>query len=428
MDKAGKWLVIAVLLSGVGYGGYFIAQREVFPSDVQHGACSKRFSKDALDTSLTLGTKFLVANQRPLGNFNYEYDWKTKKLNPDDSQVRQAGALWGLSLLYHNSRDPAFVTPILKGMEFFAKNSLTSPAGGKYIVYPGDRQGSLGTVALVALAHVDFLRSAPPIPPEVRARLMGDAAGYLKQILAARRPDGLFSQSYTHEDGRPKGGPSSYYDGESLLALIKTAKYLPKVSPLGDDLKAEVVRLGTAGHEANVVKALEKARDSDVTKGYYQWSSMSFYELATSGWPDTERFGGYLLDLADWMIDVHKTLYRTRNTGYAYEGIVSAFAWAQQRGDRRAGKYLCTIERGLEKLTGWQVGHPFAEALKDGAADPLALGGVQNEAGAAPLRIDVAQHQMHAVILARRHVFGVQPAAAPTVIDGPLVPVGDAGE
>ena len=37
--------------------------------------------------------------------------------------------------------------------------------------------------------------------------------------------------------------------------------------------------------------------------------------------------------------------------------------------------------------------------------DPPAIGGVQNHRRESPLRIDVTQHQMHAVILAHRYVY-----------------------
>jgi hypothetical protein len=42
--------------------------------------------------------------------------------------------------------------------------------------------------------------------------------------------------------------------------------------------------------------------------------------------------------------------------------------------------------------------------------DPLAVGGVMNAASEPPLRIDVAQHQMHAVILALQHVYAAESA------------------
>ena len=88
---------------------------------------------------------------------------------------------------------------------------------------------------------------------------------------------------------------------------------------------------------------------------------MAFFELATSGWPDTEKYGDYVMELADWMIDVHKTLKRRRNTAYAYEGIIHAYELAVQRKEtQRAEKYAQVIETGLRKLTSWQVGGPLA--------------------------------------------------------------------
>ena len=55
-------------------------------------------------------------------------------------------------------------------------------------------------------------------------------------------------------------------------------------------------------------------------------------------------YGDTLLRLADWMIDEHGTLWRLRNTGYAYEGIIHAYALAKQRGDARAAIYACVTD------------------------------------------------------------------------------------
>jgi UDP-N-acetylmuramoyl-tripeptide--D-alanyl-D-alanine ligase len=77
-----------------------------------------------------------------------------------------------------------------------------------------------------------------------------------------------------------------------------------------------------AGFRLYVVAARQKDDDSNTTKGFYQWSSMAYFELATSGWSDVDKYGDWLIELADWMIDVHRTLTRERNTGYAYEGII----------------------------------------------------------------------------------------------------------
>ncbi len=59
------------------------------------------------------------------------------------------------------------------------------------------------------------------------------------------------------------------------------------------------------------------------------------------------------------------------------------------------------------KLTSWQVGSSVANKYIRSVKheDLKAIGGVQNHKKESTLRIDVAQHQMHAVVLALKCVF-----------------------
>ena len=175
-----------------------------------------------------------------------------------------------------------------------------------------------------------------------------------------------------------------------------------------EDLQPIIIASADAGYHHNIQEALQEDPDSSTTKGYYQWSSMIFFEIATSGWSGTEKYGDYVIELANWMVDVHKTLKKTRNTAYAYEGIIHAYQLAVQRNDtEHIKKFAHVIETGLTKLTSWQVGSPLMNGFirSQSTNNPLAIGGVQNHSRESPLRIDVAQHQMHAVILARRYVY-----------------------
>ncbi len=368
------------------------------------GICSKRLSREILDRSLEIGTQFMLNNQKPEGNFNYEYHWIRQKQNPEDSQVRQAGALWGLTLIYQDRPTPVVAEAIEKALAFFERLSRLTPDGARYIVYPGDSVNSTGTVALCALAHIDYLRAVGPQLSDTKyQKYQQHLDEYLKFLVNARTDEGVWYRYYRIEDGQPFGEHTPYFDGESLLALVKAAKYLGR-----DALKSVALDAAQMGYRINIRDALRAHPDSRITKGYYQWSSMAFFELATSGWPDTEKYGDYVLDLADWMIDVHRTLQRTRNTAYAYEGIIHAYELAVQRQDtKRTKKLACVIDTGLEKLTSWQVGGPIPNKFirQHGTDDPLALGGVQNHRSQPTLRIDVTQHQMHAVILARRYVY-----------------------
>jgi UDP-N-acetylmuramoyl-tripeptide--D-alanyl-D-alanine ligase len=234
-------------------------------------------------------------------------------------------------------------------------------------------------------------------------------------------------------DGHREGiRPSPYYDGESLLAITKAAKYLGP-----DYVHLWPIAAGTARslHQVHVVESLEEDPDSDDTKGVYQWLSMALFELATVTFGDgrgydlpssieetynAPQLGAWLVKMALWMVDVHKTLQKSLNTGYAYEGIVPAWAWASQDANREdtARKLHCAIEKGLGRLIMWQVG--MGEVEKGGEDDEVGewdgvsgLGGVQNAEKESGLRIDVTQHQMHATILARRLVYPQKGATWP---------------
>jgi UDP-N-acetylmuramoyl-tripeptide--D-alanyl-D-alanine ligase len=371
------------------------------------GACEWRVTKEELVRSVELGTKFLLAHQREPGNFDYLYDWKTKTYSNEDNDVRQAGALWALALLQGYAGPPAAppeLRPALeKGLAFFDKTAAEPSSGVRFPVYvvPGakENQGSTGTAALVALSMLDYVRGLPPGSPQ-RETWTAKAKAYVKFLAQTRTESGLWFSKFHYDGGAGFGRHSPYSDGESLLALVIAMKYLGQ-----DDLAPVVKAAAEAGHKVNVDEALAKDEDSDETKGFYQWSSMAFYELATSPMGKDGPYGDWLVSLADWMLDVHHVLEKGRNTAYAYEGIVSAYAWAKATGDSaRAAKYECAIHHGLSVLMSWQVGHPRATELGP-SDDPKAIGGIQNHKTEPGLRIDVTQHQMHATMMAIQHLF-----------------------
>jgi UDP-N-acetylmuramoyl-tripeptide--D-alanyl-D-alanine ligase len=366
------------------------------------GQCEKHLSRPVLDRSIALGTRYVLAHQRPEGNFDYEYDWREKSLSGDDNEVRQAGALWGLTLLYASTPTPELAAAIERGLGFFEEHSKLVKGGARCSTYPTSNEGITGTVALIALAHTDYLRARSDLPSERRALLEQRLGEYLKLLVRAVHSSGRWFSKYDLSSCKPRGEPSPYSDGEALLALVKAAKYLGH-----QELLPTIMTGAAAGKALNIEQAREQDADSDVTKGYYQWSSMAFFELATSDFPDTRVYGDAVLELADWIIDTHHILTRTRNTGYAFEGIVHAYVLAKQRGDARQAKFGCAIDIGLERLIGWQVGGPLPNRVTggSGSADPKALGGVQNAAFEPGLRIDVVQHQMHATLLARKYVY-----------------------
>ena len=357
-----------------------------------------------LDKSLELGTEFILNNQKPEGNFNYEYDWINQLMNTADSEVRQAGALWGIALIYNDNPTTRLREAFEKGFEFFENYSVEGNDGSKWIEYPNiESFGRTGTVALLSLSIIDFLRSAEDVDKEFEEKLTSNLDKYLKFLISLRLDNGQFHQSYYLNNGTGYGSPSPYFDGETLLALAKAAKYMDK-----HELIPMILDSANSTYIAHVIEALIIDPDSSITKGFFQWGCMSYFEIETTDWINTDKYSNNIIYLTDWMIDVHRTLERTRNTAYAYEGIIHAYEIARRNNcSFHIEKYFSVIDEGLYKLTTWQVGGPIPNTFLQNhtTSDKFAIGGIMNQKEEPPLRIDVTQHQMHAVILAQKYVY-----------------------
>jgi len=287
---------------------------------------------------------------------------------------------------------------VLRGLAYFSEHSLLTPNGRRFVRFPGDGDGDSGAVALVALSLIDFLRAEPV---DQHAPLRKQLDEYLLFLQSLERPDHRFFRQYLSSTGEGWGQASPYFDGEILLACVKAVRFLQR-----EDLQPRILRAADASYAACASEAVQQHRDDPDTKGYFQWACLAFAELHASHWPQTESYAQRTIDLAHWMIDVHKPLERPGNTAYAYEGIITAFSLARELGDvRDEEKFGRVIDEGLSTLTTWQVGSTHANAyLRDNPHfDPPCLGGVLGAADKPWLRIDTTQHQMHAVILARRY-------------------------
>jgi len=369
-------------------------------------------TREILNTSMSLGSSFLVNNQKSAGNFNYEYDFVTKTFPPGDNQVRQAGALWGVSLIFAYTQDPEIRKALDKSLKFFFKYTREGNVpGSRAIFYNDEISCKTGTVALVSLGIIEYLRAEKEgrvvLKESYRQLLEDNLRGYIQHLLSIQLNNAHFADSYI-SNGKKKSISSKYNpyaDGEVLLTLIKAAKYL--------DYK----ELKTVFQDSAFLIAKDYTMDqwpynpdSNLTKGFYQWSSMAFWEYQDAGWEDSEYYGDYVVNMAWWMIITHRTLQRTRNTAYAYEGIVLAYQIAKVRNNENAFSTLAfTIDKGLAKLTSWQVGGPlesrnkFLSSFEEFPA--VSIGGIMNHRKEPLLRIDVTQHQMHALILALKYRY-----------------------
>lgn len=379
-------------------------------------ALELKMNRDLLEKSYEAGCGFLVKWQLPEGNFRYMYDWMEGTWVEDDHQVRQAGSLWGVSTCYRYRPSPEAKAALDKGLKFWFDATVAGPEEGTLTLkYRDEDDVHSGTVALVALSIVEYLKADAELDPAYKTELEGKLDGYLKFIRSLQMKNGHISDRWYHSRGKGRNRHSPYYDGESLLAMTKAAREL--------DLKwlvPTIEKAAPAMAKTYTVDSWDDDRDSKETKGFFQWGSMAFVEYTLAKWNDYELFGDVALSLGWWMTHTHSTLKRRRNHAYAIEGLISAWRIANMRGDVPAQTdLLYTLDRSLYKLNQWQIGGPLAGEnkflTKENPQDPMTMGGVMNAArpSGAPvkkdvshqLRIDVTQHQMHATTLALEEVY-----------------------
>ena len=340
-------------------------------------------SHDQLADAYRLGVQYLLAAQTPAGDFTYAYDWVADRVVPGNNLVRQAGAAWVLALAYQRDPSPDLQAAVERSLGYFDRGHGTTPDGARYVRIPGHVSDGIGAIALVSLAELAYIRTGRGDVAEHTARL----DGYLRFILAARRDDGMLFGTYATDDGAHAGDPSPYGDGEALLALAMTARYLDR-----EDLRttiADFARAAVTGH-------------ADETKAFYQWSTMALYELIGTGWPEFQPYAKAIFDMTDWELGAHHLVRRKSNVAYALEGLIPAAELARSLGDTdRADRYARAVQQLLGKLLALQIGSATANGFIR-AHDPerRAIGGVQSERSDPVLRIDVTQHQTHAVMQA----------------------------
>jgi hypothetical protein len=356
-----------------------------------------------LEASLDLGTRFLQAMQRAAGNFEYEYDWQRRAYSELDNQVRQAATLWGLTVILSHRADPALAQTCRAGLEFFAAHSACNEARGRYVRYPDAEIGQMGTVALVALSILEYLRAGAAADRQEYERWDRQLDEYLRFLVDGRHPSGLWFGSYTLAEGVPTGAPSPYYDGESLLALSRAARHLDR-----GELVDEIMQAAASGYRRNVLLALRNDPGAPTVRTYYQWATMAYYEMVEAAWSGTEQYVDVIYYMTDHMVHACGIARSQYNTGATLEGVVHALALAVRRGDElRAREYRDVVEQGLANALSLQIGAERANAFIRGGApwDEPAIGGVQHYPDRPLLRIDFAQHQLHAVLLALSHLF-----------------------
>lgn len=366
-------------------------------------APTEKLTPAILDQSIARGRDYMIAVQRPAGNFIYEVNYRTGARSWDDNVVRQAGAMWALAALHRHAPSEQSRAAVERGLAFFEDHSRGRKDGRRLIQYSGDglrsdSESPTGALALVALAHIEFIAAEPDHPQADRYRDLSNQ--YLAMLMSLRRRDGHFYPAYHARLGRPiRAAPSPFFDGEGLLALAKAVNVLDR-----EDLRAAAVASATAMHRDN----FEDVKSASKRLQYYQWGAMAYFEMDASGWPDRRENMQRSVDMASWTARHIRENPPSYNNAATYEGLIAAWAHAERYDDQTlAGPLRVQIEEAMVRLTALQVGgpipHPFIQS--NPPETDMTRGGVLTNTQTQRLRIDVTQHQMMAAMLARQYLF-----------------------
>ena len=361
--------------------------------------------------ALEKSRNYYLNSQREEGNFIYSVDLETGRVSKKDNPVRQAGALWGLACLNRDRFNEPTRQAVTKGIQFFFQNIQTLKSGKRCVVYPGEERISTGMVALYCLALTDFLRG--------QERYLDDKAKeeyrrilriHLEYLQSLELPDGSWACIYDVAANiqEPEGSP--YYDGEALLAYCKAARYLghTELIPRINEALPKLI----AKYTADIWE--DPCRTHDASKGFYQWCCMALNEYVLAGWtPHRELAIDTSLAYSNWLIHHEKVTDRSGNTAYAVEGLLASWNIADITGNRAAQKRIQqTVFDIMGNLMTWQYEGPFMkqnpvlQKLAAGKKPQTAyIGGITASLHDPVVRIDIQQHQTHAMLLMLDYMF-----------------------
>lgn len=364
-------------------------------------------TRQSLIHAIEMGRSYYLNHQKPEGNFIYALDIENGEIIDKDNQVRQAGALWGLSCLNRDRFNEPTRRAVLLGIDFFESQVQTLPTGEKCFVYPNENAISTGAVALFCLSLTEFLYGQEKyLDEKVKAKYRSILDTHLEFLRSMEMKNGSWARAYDVASGFRENNSSPYYDGEALLAYCKMARYLGYTN-LIERINYSLPLLA----KKYTVDSWSEGGDVNQTKGFYQWGCMAFAEYGEAAWtPHGALAKDAALALSWWIIHENQLAHRLGNTSYAIEGLIGAWRLTKLTGDTENQKKLgAVIEQIMSKLMTWQYKGPFMKfnevlsAIKK--APPSADGGITYSKADTMVRIDVQQHQMHAMLLMLKYMF-----------------------
>ena len=364
-------------------------------------------TRQTLIQSIEMARAYYLNHQNQEGNFIYALDIANGDIIEKDNQVRQAGALWGLSSLNRDRFNEPTRRAVLLGINFYSSTVTTIATGEKVFVYKEDEHVETGAVALYCLALIEFLRGQSKyLDEKTRKNYLDILNIHLEYLQSQEQKDGSWARATNVETAFRDTSSSPYFDGEALLAYCKAARYFDR-----KDLLERVDYALPLLAKKYTYEAWKSNKESDMTKGFCQWGSMAAAEYVEAGFEKHRELAANMsFALSKWLLYINQVESKTGNTGYAVEGLLGSYRIAKVLGDEQAQKLFKDASlRIMSNLMTWQYKGPFMKFNSNLATlkTPVkgADGGITMTRNSTLVRIDVVQHQLHAMLMMLEHLF-----------------------
>tara|TARA_B100000508_G_scaffold29758_1_gene22504 strand:+ start:2072 stop:3307 length:1236 start_codon:yes stop_codon:yes gene_type:complete len=358
-------------------------------------------TNDDMTDIISDSVEWIVSAQKENGSFSYEYRPFEDAFSADNNQVRQAGTFYSLAEVYRyqTEKDAAIASAIAAAVDYFEGVSVRGEGErGDFLCIKNSRSSTrceLGTTALTLLGILSYLATEPIDSAEYES-LAGD---YLAYILEARLADRGFSNKY-HVNDSFADTESSFYNGESMLALVRYYQYDPQ-----PEIKQTFAEVFTYLAAAEVFET-----------PLYLWMTAALKD-AQKLWPNDE----YLEYTAEF---TNQRLYSERykrNSGKNYcaplEGLVSAASVLEDSSDEVLKEKLEeAVDFWLAKVAQLQLhkDNPYRLVKQDGVLQLLkvndrdqAHGGFLTSEVELKQRIDFTQHCVSVYLQKQVDIDGV---------------------
>ncbi len=364
-------------------------------------------TKESIIEAIELARTYILNHQKPEGNFVYSVNLRTGIIKKTDNQVRQAGALWSVSLINRYRFNEQTSQALFKGLDFFDKNIKELPTGQKCITYPDSQCIQTGTIAIYCLTLMDLLEGKNHnLTDNLRTKYRELLDMHIDYLKKQELENGSWSKEYDIGTGIQDPEESPFFDGECLYAYCRAARSFNRQDLL-PRIQSAIPKLVSR----YCIDSQNPQKPKNLTQGFYQWACLAFAEYTQAGWPEPrEIVRDAALTPSWWQIYINNLPKRNGNTGYALEGIVSAYRIADAHHLQMEKEILKeTAMNVLKRLMPLQYKGPFMSLNPRlsslTSAPPLSEGGITSGLDSFEVRIDTVQHQAHAMLLVQKYLF-----------------------